>query len=627
MSAQLHHLSVGQNSATSTVISFVPPSASAFMAPRYAIWINALWFSSLVCTLSASFIAVMIKQWLHQYTKGISGVSREAARLRQHRYESLHQWRVPQIIMVLPILLQVSLFLFLAGVVILLWNIHPIVATCASSLFGLLLLFTVITTILPAFRMDCCYLSPQAMGIFTYSQLIGRFLVSSLSSVAARLSAICEAGSRDVSRMKKRCCRRMLRLLTKAIRQLGRWSSWPSWEIRERMAVESRVQYLDRSLAATTYAVTLDDDVLNAELSRCMWDMDADNLVPFCRDVLSAPGIDHDRRGTPLDTFLLNYCISAMSKANEYQLRSSADRETLMDYPIWFSTQSLEERCPSDMLDGLPDHHSAYLWGLARMAPQHTSAFFRLAEILKAMPKSSGMDVRTIRKGEQQWMPQRLLLTSDDTWPVNEILPIGTEHMRSLMDDLTRNRHVDTASHFLGLLAFFISCCTAASTGELDSFHILKRTFASMNLFFHHHATPAHQARVLNGLYHSRLIPLLVDLVEKPSCNLRSFCSLENNPLHTLAKALENIQAHCRFADNTRTTFYELVGRLETICTRPSPLVDSLLCERVRHLALDNSAGASSSLPMHITTPSNTNLLEISVGMVSSSSSRFDGST
>ncbi|KAI0770355.1 hypothetical protein C8Q74DRAFT_894461 [Fomes fomentarius] len=397
ISAQLNDLSVGQMSANSTIISFVPPSGSAFMAPRYAIWLNALWFSSLVCTLSASSIAVMVKQWLHQYTKGVSGVSREAARLRQHRYESLHQWRVPQILMVLPILLQVSLFLFLAGVVILLWNIHPIVATCASSLFGLLLLFTVITTILPAFRVDCCYLSPQAMGIFTYSQLLGRFLVSSLSVVAARLSAVCETGSRDVSRM-KRCGRRMLRLLTQAIRQLGRWSSWPSWDIRERMAVESRVQYLDRSLAATTYAVTLDDDVLNAELSRCMWDMDADNLTPFCRDVLSAPGIDHDRRGTPLDTFLLNYCISAMSKANEYQLGSSADRETLMDYPIWFSTQSLEERCPSDMLDGLPDHHSAYLWGLARMAPQHTSAFFRLAEILEVMPKSSGMDARTIRK-------------------------------------------------------------------------------------------------------------------------------------------------------------------------------------------------------------------------------------
>ncbi|KAI0712221.1 hypothetical protein C8Q76DRAFT_845387 [Earliella scabrosa] len=372
MSAQLHSFSLGQTAINSTIAPFTAPTTPTFEAPLYAVWLNALWFSSLVCTLSASTIAVMVKQWLHQCAQGASGVSREAARLRQHRYESLHKWRLPQIIAVLPILLQVSLVLFLAGLVILLWNLHPTVAICASMLFGMLMLFISITTILPTFTVDCCYLSPQALGLYGCLQAIARGLASVLERISARLDLICNMHRHNSSRRRK-YYKRMSRRLLASVHRMRAWASWSSWQVRERATVERKAQYLDRALAATTYAVTLDDYILNAELSRCMWDMDAENVVPFCRDVLGAPRVDHDRRGTALDVFLLNYCILGMGKVDPAQLLGGVD--DLMDYPIWFSMQSPDERHP--------EHHNAYLWGLARMAPRHTPAFLRLCEILK----------------------------------------------------------------------------------------------------------------------------------------------------------------------------------------------------------------------------------------------------
>ena len=59
----------------------------------------------------------MVKQWLHELSIGVSGsgTSRESARVRQFRLNSLRRWRVGGIVIIIPILLQLALFLFLAS--------------------------------------------------------------------------------------------------------------------------------------------------------------------------------------------------------------------------------------------------------------------------------------------------------------------------------------------------------------------------------------------------------------------------------------------------------------------------------------------------------------------------------
>ncbi|KAL1945577.1 hypothetical protein VTO73DRAFT_2428 [Trametes versicolor] len=145
-----------QTSGSGSSGSNTPP-----VVPRWVVWLNALWFSGLILSLTSASVGIMVKQWLNEYSSGVSGSSRPAARVRQYRLNNLRTWRVEDIVGTIPILLQLALALFLAGILILLWNLHSTVAAIASTLVGLLAVFTAVTTLLPLVNPKCSYLTPQ----------------------------------------------------------------------------------------------------------------------------------------------------------------------------------------------------------------------------------------------------------------------------------------------------------------------------------------------------------------------------------------------------------------------------------------------------------------------------------
>lgn len=167
ISEQLSGFSVNPPFVNSTTPAWQQSTNTAQSLPQqWIVWLNALWFSSLICSLSSASIAIMVKQWLNEYNTGISGNSRQAARLRQYRLDGLIRWRVGTIISILPILLQTSLGLFFAGLLVLLWNLNHSVALAASTLVGVLFFFTIITSVLPAIRSDCSYKTPISTSFF-----------------------------------------------------------------------------------------------------------------------------------------------------------------------------------------------------------------------------------------------------------------------------------------------------------------------------------------------------------------------------------------------------------------------------------------------------------------------------
>ena len=111
-------------------------------------------------------IGIIVKQWLKEYSTGLYEHSRDIARRRQYRYGNLEKWRVGIIVALIPVLLLVAAVLFLAGLLILLYNTHDTVARVVSVFVGLLFLFVILTTILPAIFRSCCYYSPQARAFF-----------------------------------------------------------------------------------------------------------------------------------------------------------------------------------------------------------------------------------------------------------------------------------------------------------------------------------------------------------------------------------------------------------------------------------------------------------------------------
>ncbi|RPD63459.1 hypothetical protein L227DRAFT_467865, partial [Lentinus tigrinus ALCF2SS1-6] len=165
ISAQLSSFSVNPPSVNSTQPAFVRPDPTPSFPPLWAVWLNALWFSSLIFSLSAASVGIMVKQWLNEYNSGLSGTSRQIARLRQLRLNSLQRWHVKEIVAVLPVLLQIASALFFAGLLILLWQLNRTVAIVASVLVGVLAFFSISTIVLPSFATHCSYLSPPSRAL------------------------------------------------------------------------------------------------------------------------------------------------------------------------------------------------------------------------------------------------------------------------------------------------------------------------------------------------------------------------------------------------------------------------------------------------------------------------------
>ncbi|KAK0217221.1 hypothetical protein IW262DRAFT_1276221, partial [Armillaria fumosa] len=95
-----------------------------FSLNRSDVWINSLWFVSLTLSLITALVAVLVKQWMHQYVATVSDSSpRNRARIRQSRYIGLETWQVPMIVGLLPVLLHASLALFLVGLIIFLFSL------------------------------------------------------------------------------------------------------------------------------------------------------------------------------------------------------------------------------------------------------------------------------------------------------------------------------------------------------------------------------------------------------------------------------------------------------------------------------------------------------------------------
>ncbi|KAK1220489.1 hypothetical protein PQX77_016739 [Marasmius sp. AFHP31] len=128
-----------------------PPDPQPFEISTSVVCINVLWFLSLVIALVDALFALLCKQWLREHSRHThTRTPNEALALRWLRNQSLERWHVPTILASLPMLLELALFLFLAGLLELLRTRHPILFGIATGVIVLTALFYIGTTIIPS---------------------------------------------------------------------------------------------------------------------------------------------------------------------------------------------------------------------------------------------------------------------------------------------------------------------------------------------------------------------------------------------------------------------------------------------------------------------------------------------
>ncbi|KAG7094510.1 hypothetical protein E1B28_005341 [Marasmius oreades] len=126
------------------------PSSTPFAPTSSTVRINTFWFLSLTLALVDALFGLLCKQWVREYQrKTNTKTPGQALALRWLRFQSFERWHVPKILASLPILLEVALFLFLAGLLELLWSRHHFPFFICLVVIGLAILFYLTTTIIP----------------------------------------------------------------------------------------------------------------------------------------------------------------------------------------------------------------------------------------------------------------------------------------------------------------------------------------------------------------------------------------------------------------------------------------------------------------------------------------------
>ncbi|KAF9255872.1 hypothetical protein L218DRAFT_1029417, partial [Marasmius fiardii PR-910] len=140
-----------QSSQSSSPSTITPPTQPLpFTASASVVRINTFWFLSLTLALVDALFGLLCKQWLREHKRQTNTQTPgQALALRWLHYRSFEEWHVPKILASLPILLELSLFLFFAGLLELLWTKHHVPFAIVLSVVGLAVLIYGITTILP----------------------------------------------------------------------------------------------------------------------------------------------------------------------------------------------------------------------------------------------------------------------------------------------------------------------------------------------------------------------------------------------------------------------------------------------------------------------------------------------
>lgn len=166
---------------------------NSFRPTGSAIRVNALWFSSLVLSLSTAFIAILAKQWLYNLSVGLSPNPVVKGRQRQFRHNGVETWHLPSILSTLPIILHLAFLLFFAGLLDFLWSINPTVATTTASLVALAVVFYIGTTLLSFISLACpfkCSVMSVSLG---FLDTMGREICT--TSVTATICALGHLGA------------------------------------------------------------------------------------------------------------------------------------------------------------------------------------------------------------------------------------------------------------------------------------------------------------------------------------------------------------------------------------------------------------------------------------------------
>ena len=146
----------------------LPSSPLPFSPPTYAVWVNALWFLSLVISLTCALIATLIQQWARKYTTVTQKRLSAHKRVRVHAFfsEGVEKFLLPWMVEALPTLLHLSLYLFFSGLVLFLWHLNLTIFKLVLSWVSICTVLYGCFTVMPIISPDSPYHTPLSSSMW-----------------------------------------------------------------------------------------------------------------------------------------------------------------------------------------------------------------------------------------------------------------------------------------------------------------------------------------------------------------------------------------------------------------------------------------------------------------------------
>ena len=140
----------------------LPATPPPFSPPTSAVWVNSLWFLSLVVSITCALLATLLQQWARRYLKVTQTRSslHKRARIRSFFAEGVEKNRLSMVVEALPTLIHLSVSLFFAGLVLFLWNVNLTIFKVVLSWISVCTVVYGCITLIPIFRHDSPYNSP-----------------------------------------------------------------------------------------------------------------------------------------------------------------------------------------------------------------------------------------------------------------------------------------------------------------------------------------------------------------------------------------------------------------------------------------------------------------------------------
>jgi hypothetical protein len=201
--ANIYQATINPN--TPNISSSLPASPPPFSPPNYAVWVNALWFLSLVISLTCALLATFLQQWARRYLKVTHSrySPHKRARIRAFFAEGVEKCLLPWVVETLPTLLHISLFLFFAGLVVFLWNVNLTIFKLVLSWVAICTALYGCITLMPIIRHDSpYYTSPSSL---VWRSVIGVAYFVSAVILLLYCTVFCRRGAEWLSDFTDRC--------------------------------------------------------------------------------------------------------------------------------------------------------------------------------------------------------------------------------------------------------------------------------------------------------------------------------------------------------------------------------------------------------------------------------------